>query len=84
MKTFRSHTVSAFALSVLASVLPAAPANAMGHSGTPISMEKSAPQAVNRQGQADAGTQVQIDALRKELAELKAQMDLSKGPVATK
>jgi hypothetical protein len=84
MKTFRNHAVSAFALAVLASALHAAPANAMGHSGTPASMEKPVPQASDRQGQADAGTQVQIDALRKELAELKAQMDLAKGTVATK
>ncbi len=78
MKTFRDHTVSAFVLAALASALPIAPANAMGHSRTPPSMEKSAPQATDCQDQADAGTQIQIDALRKELAELKAQMDLAR------
>jgi hypothetical protein len=76
MKTFRIRTVSAFALAALVAALHIAPANAMGRSGSPTSTPE--PQAKEPSSQTGAETQVQIEALRKELAELKAQLTMGK------
>lgn len=82
MKNFRAHTASAFALATLIAALHAAPASAMGHSG--VSTSKPAPQAQDRPGQMGAEVQAQIEALRKEVTELRAHMDPSKGTASTK
>jgi hypothetical protein len=74
MKTFRNRTVFSFALIALAAALHAAPAAAMGHSGSPAAVANPSAQTMDRRGQAETDMQIQIDALRKEVAELKAQM----------
>jgi TolA-binding protein len=84
MKTFRNRTVFAFALAALAAVLHTAPASAMGNSGTRTPMAEPRTQATERPGQTEAVAQSQIEALRKELAELKAQLALNKDAVVTK
>jgi hypothetical protein len=72
------RTVFAFALATLGTALHTAPASAMGHSGVPASMAGAGAQATERQSPAQTEMQTQIDALRKEMAELKAQMSVAK------
>jgi hypothetical protein len=75
MNIFRNRALFAFALAALAAALHAAPAGAMGHSGARASsMGESRAQAAERPARVETETQVQIDALRKELAEIKAQL----------
>lgn len=78
MKTFRNRTVFSFALIALVAALHAASAAAMGRSGSPAAMAHPSAQTVDRRGQTEAEMQVQINALRKEVAELKAQMASAK------
>ena len=81
MKTFNNHTLSAFILTALLAALHAAPANAMGgRSGAQALMAESRTHATECQSQMENGMQAQIDSLRKEVAELKAQQALAKGP----
>lgn len=84
MKTFRNHTVFVFALTALTAVLYTAPAGAMGRSGAATSMPKSGTQAAERPAQMETGMQVQIETLRKELAELKAQLVMTKSAATMK
>lgn len=72
------RTAFAFALATLGAALHTAPANAMGHSGVPASMAGTSAQATERQSPAQTETQTQIEALRKEMAEIKAQMSMAK------
>lgn len=74
MNTFTSRAASAFALVTLATLLGTVPAHAMGRSGSQSSKPQSGVQTPEREGWAGAGVQIQIDALRKEIAELKARM----------
>ena len=83
MKTFDSRIASALALAALAALaamLHAAPAGAMGHAGIPASTDGS--RAAERQGPAEAGTQAQIDALRKEMDEIKERMAMAQARAA--
>jgi aminoglycoside phosphotransferase (APT) family kinase protein len=74
MNIFRNRALFAFALAALAAALHAAPAGAMGHSGARASSAESRAQAAEHPARVETETQVQIDALRKELAEIKAQL----------
>jgi hypothetical protein len=76
MNTFRQSAAFVFALTVTAA-MHTAPASAMGHSGARVQPAQSGAQAVERQG--DAATQAQIEALRKAVEELKAQLATAKG-----
>jgi hypothetical protein len=58
-----------FAFAALAALLNMSPANAMGNSGNQATTNKQASQTC---------TQTQIEALRKEIAELKAQVNQGK------
>ncbi|MDD5503241.1 MAG: hypothetical protein PHH26_07245 [Candidatus Thermoplasmatota archaeon] len=72
------RTVFAFALATLGTALHTAPANAMGHSGVPASMAGASAQATEHQSPTQTEMQTQIDALRKEMTEIKAQMSMAK------
>lgn len=78
MKTFSNHTTFVFAMSTLIALLHAAPAGAMGRSGTATPAAKSGTQAIEHPSQVGTEMQVQIETLRKEVAELKAQMAMAK------
>ena len=78
MKTLHNHLVLAFALPALIAALHTAPAFAMGRSGAQASTAKSHAQVTERPSQMENRLQVQIEALRKEVAELKAQQALAK------
>lgn len=84
MKTFHNRTVFAFALTALIALLHAAPASAMGRSGAATSMANSSSQVTERPGQMGTEMQAQIETLRKELAELKAQVAMTQGATAMK
>jgi TolA-binding protein len=84
MKTFRNPTVFVFALTALVALLNTAPASAMGRAGAATSMAKSSSQATERQGQTGTEMQAQIETLRKELAEIRAQLAMDKGETAMK
>ena len=76
MKAFSHRTLSVFALAALAAALHTAPAQAGGRSGAHAAMP-------DKQATAQASQmQAQIDALRKEMAELKAQQAQPKGQAA--
>ena len=81
MKILNSHTLSAIALTVLVAALNIAPANAGGRSGAHASDEARS-QTTGQQGQVEIRLQAQIDALRKDLAELKAQQAPAKAASA--
>jgi len=80
MKTFDSRTAPALAFAAFAAMLQAAPASAMGHAGIPASTDGA--KAAERQGRAEAGTQAQIDALRKEMDEIKERMAVAQAQAA--
>ena len=84
MKTFRNLTVFFFAMTSMIALLHTAPASAMGRSGATPSMAKSSSQATERSGQMGTEMQAQIETLRKELAELKAQVAMTQGATAMK
>jgi TolA-binding protein len=75
MKTLSSRAASTLILVSLATVL-ASPVHAMGRSGapTPTKPTHTAADQTARQTPAGDNTQTQIDALKKEVAELKAQL----------
>jgi len=82
MKMLNNNTLSAIALTVLVAALNIAPANAGGRSGAHASMDEARTQAAGQQGQVEIRLQAQIDALRKDLAELKAQQAPAKAASA--
>jgi TolA-binding protein len=84
MKTFRNLTVFFFALTSMIALLHTAPASAMGRSGAITSTAKSSTQTTERQGQMETEMQAQIETLRKEMAELKAQVAMTQGATAMK
>jgi hypothetical protein len=74
MKTFTNRAAFAFMLAALAAMLNTAPAQAMGRSGSQAATTWSSAQPSDRRAQEEAGGQIQLDALRKEMAELKARL----------
>ena len=84
MKTFHNRTLFTFALVSLAAALHITPAYAGGRSGAHALMTESETQASKHQSQTESQMQVQIEALRKEVAEIKAQQSLAKGDAVTK
>lgn len=80
MTIINNRTVFAFALTALVAALHTAPANAGGRSGAHALMAEPHTQATQHQtSQTETQMQAQIEALRKEVAELKTQQALSKG-----
>jgi hypothetical protein len=85
MKNCRNHTAYAFAIAAFMAVLYTAPATAGGgRSGAQASSAESRAQASERASREKSDTQAQIDALRKEMAALKAQLDLNKSVATAK
>jgi hypothetical protein len=81
MKRFATPTALGFALTAFA-VLHTAPASAMGHTGSKAQTAETRTAAMERSAQTEKSVQAQLDELRKELAELKAQQTMAKAPVA--
>jgi len=79
MKTFHNRTLFTFALVSLAAALHITPAYAGGRSGAHAVMTEPGAQSSKTQGQTQSQMQVQIEALRKEVAEIKAQQASTKG-----
>jgi TolA-binding protein len=82
MQAFHNSTAFAFALTAIAALVAALhtpAANAMGHSGARVASSNSSVQAVARANPTEAGTQAQIEALRREVEELKEQLAIVKG-----
>lgn len=81
MKTFNHRTLSAFILATLI----AAPAGAMGgRSGAQALMAESRAHVTERPSQTETQMQAQIEALQKDVAELKAQQALTKSQATTR
>lgn len=79
MTILNNRTVFAFALTALVAALHTAPANAGGRSGAHALMAEPHTQTKQRTNQTETQMQAQIEALRKEVAEIKTQQVLSKG-----
>jgi len=82
MKRFATPAALGFALTALLAVLHTAPASAMGHTGSKAQTAETRTAAMERSAQTEKSVQAQLDELRKELAELKAQQTMAKAPVA--
>jgi hypothetical protein len=83
MKTINNPTVYAFAVTALLAGLYTAPANAGGgRSGAIAPSLETQAKAVEQINRSQRDTQTQLDELRKEVSELKAQLAGDKGIVS--